>query len=353
MTLVHLPGMLGKLLDQGAGFVGSAEGLVFLSGLILGISSSKKSRKTNFSSVCRQQFRRAARLYVVQCGIVLSLILLANFSPFLSAAWQEFILPSESSMMMSVISTFLSLYHPRYLDILNLFLGFFVLSPLAIYFCLRNQHRLIIIISGVVWLISQFYDPIYTWSNLLAANTGLYFYNQSPFIFFAWQFLFVIGIVCGSKHQQQFFPIISLRRLLIACAIVAFIFSWRHGYIEMQLSERLNVLLVAKRNLGFARILDLLAIAYLLRYLAMRFPQRLRLAPLSLLGRYPLQVYCWHVVILYMTAPLRTAWHFQWTWQQQAVTTLIVLFVLTLAAWLHQQMSLRPLPKIMAEGIKS
>lgn len=337
MTMIHLPGVCGQFLDELFGFVGSADGLVFLSGLLVGIRYSKQISSLGFQRVKTKLHRRAFQIYIAQVSIVLLLILLSVLAPSFAAGWKEFVVSTGEAPLSSAFSSLLLMYQPRYLDILIVFFGLFLVAPYAVRGFHEYRHRVVLCLSVGAWLLAQFFD-VGEFAFRAAQSMGMIFYSQSPFNFFAWQLLFVLGIYFGwrkpSVNSSRF---VSMIGVTFALTIVFTFTLWRHGYISSSMSASFVELLVAKKNLGFLRIVELLCIAYIVRLFCIYFPKKLQFSWLSLLGRSPIEIYIAHTVILYCTASVRNDWHFSWPIAGQVFATLAVFSFLTLIALIAEK----------------
>src|SRR5690606_33813805 len=87
-------------------------------------------------------------------------------------------------------------YQPRYMDVLPLFCGFLLISPLVVSGFLRKPYYLVLFCSVGCWIFAQYYS-LSTFLVSLARYLGLPYLNQSPFNFLAWQLLFVLGVFVG------------------------------------------------------------------------------------------------------------------------------------------------------------
>jgi hypothetical protein len=73
MTITHLPTWFSSHVGQPFGFVSAAEGFVFLSAYLVGSVYSGTARKYGFGAMRNAIWRRAAKVYAAQVGLLLLL----------------------------------------------------------------------------------------------------------------------------------------------------------------------------------------------------------------------------------------------------------------------------------------
>jgi len=92
--------------------------------------------------------------------------------------------------------------------------------------------------------------------------------------------------------------------------------------------------LASKQNYGPAYLVNFLAFSYLVYCIATRFPRAFRWPAPAFLGRHSIQVFSFHVVAVYLAAPLisRARAHGPWTLDTLGLVIVASLF---LPAWCH------------------
>jgi len=176
---------------------------------------------------------------------------------------------------------------PAYLDILPLYIVLFAAFPL-IYIGLHNRYWLTLGLSATLWLIINIVGGpnLPNWPG-----GGYWFFNP-----FAWQLLFTIGAALALVTQQHDggLPRIGLLVWLsIAYLIFAFVQSTPWEAWKLPDLRLFELAPQDKTNLNILRLLDMLALAYLvLSSEKMRLLARHRLLrPIEACGRHSLEVF--------------------------------------------------------------
>jgi hypothetical protein len=102
--------------------------------------------------------------------------------------------------------------------------------------------------------------------------------------------------------------------------------------------------LASKQNYGPAYLVNFLAFSYLVYCLAARFPRAFRWPALAFLGRHSIQVFSFHVVAVYLAAPLIWRAAARGSWVHDALGAAIVASLFLAAGchwkWQHRRVSL-------------
>ena len=235
----------------------------------------------------RRVWQRCLRIYVVQVGLLLTTLVLvhlcrqqfgqeaADLAPFFTQPWRA-------------LSHALALHAlPPSLNILPLYIVLLGAFPL-IYAGVRYAPWVAVPLSGILWLAANF-DHALNLTNWLDGQG--WFFNP-----FAWQFLFVIGVLGAATLRTHDGELPHWRPLTVA--------SWLYLGISLLLAAPwtawgLPDLRLAsfdppdKTALAPVRLLDILAIMYLalgsprLR----RFAQHAWAMPLVACGKHSLEVF--------------------------------------------------------------
>ncbi len=185
------------------GLVSSAEGFVWLSGIVLGIVSRRRVTKLGLKKAMLKLWQRAFQLYRVNVFVILSISLLGML-PFINTyelthwtapgtADQSFPLyPPASTPWFGIIKQALLLsIGPHQFQVIGLYVVILALSPLFLC-CLHYRHTLLLfIISGSIYISSQFYPMRLTEARF-----------EYAFPLISWQLLFINGMVAGYYHHQ-------------------------------------------------------------------------------------------------------------------------------------------------------
>jgi hypothetical protein len=123
-------------------------------------------------------------------------------------------------------------------------------------------------------------------------TVSLYPLNIGTFNLFAWQFLFLLGVVAGRARLDKSTPVVKARFPLIAgcAAVLGFGWSiqhlgWRPPWTEAFFGVALN-----KPALGLLRLANFGAAAYVVALIGMSVPRLLNWPALAFLGRHSLAV---------------------------------------------------------------
>lgn len=342
MTLVHLPTVLSAPVNQPFGYVSASEGFIFLSALLSGRIYFRVFERDGFAAMNRKLLLRAVRLYIFHVFLLL----------FAFAAVRSYALrgrPALHNMLdfyflagveRAVRDGLLLIYRPPLLDIIPLYIGFCLLSPLLLWLGARISWRLVLGGSAAFWLAAQFgfRTALYHW---VVAVTPLRvpLNEMGAFNPWAWQFLWVLGMYFGVRWAKNELPAAKwARRLWIpAACVAAALFALR--YTE---ASGLNLgsysLLFDKWNLAAVRLVDFPAVVLLvLRFHAplKRLALQRFLEPVSrsliTLGQASLQVFCAHFFFCFVALGLVGNAALLPGWLQVVVATVTLAFLLLLA----------------------
>jgi len=299
MLSTHLPTRFADPFGQPFGFVSAAEGFVVLSAYMAGMIYTQRAMRDAF-------LKRALVIYACQAACLLFL-----FSVI--AYLGEVLKQHDVSVLMwyylfepvtAFWASLLLIYNPPLLDILPLYIIFMLLSPFILLIGLKYGWRVILSISGGLWLGAQFglSRAVY---DATVALTGLPvpFSETGAFDTFAWQFLWIFGLWIGARHAR--IPKESRgdlpKWLAVGAAVVFVVFIvWRHstGHVPFEGENAWNMLF-DKWRLGPLRLLDFFAMVTLLIYFETWLKRGIpRPRWLETMGAASLPVFCAHLVIV-------------------------------------------------------
>lgn len=299
------------LLNQGlhlTRFVGGASGFVFLSGYVLGMLTSGRLARLGEGTVCRLTLQRAVMIYA------LHVFLTTLFTAASDMAGGTRIIPhtSEFGGHGPVALMILTLqWQPRFMDILPLYVGFLLLTPLFIGLLRRGFGWLGLLVSvGFYAAVQAFPREL----NPFVAPDPV----ASGFHFGAWQFLFFGGLLVGYHRPEQWLREATPARDAVfwSAAVgfgVLFVFSqWQAGAlgIARPLGEGTQRLLFAKSQHGILRL------AYLLTFLVAAYvlmqrtsTERGPLGVLRVMGANSLYLFVAHLFLVMLNyAVLAPTW---------------------------------------------
>jgi len=285
MTVNHLPSALRVLTDQSVGIFSAAEGFVFLSGLLAGIVYTRRRQREGQEALHQATRRRTNMIYTWQVGSFIASLVAVRLTGVLfkycsTTSPQLF----YSHPVLAVILGATMLYQPGMLDILPLYCALVAVLPYVVDALETGRRALVLAVSFGLWLAVQGSPPI--------DGAPLYPIHVGTFNLFAWQFLFFLGVVIGHARTTDPRPQIQPRFGLIAGCLAIAVFGWgiHHKGWRAPWPDHLYGITLNKPSLGFIRLADFVAVAYLTAVVGSVFPRLLRWPPLAFLGRHSIAV---------------------------------------------------------------
>jgi hypothetical protein len=285
----HIPGnVLGAITPRNFGFSDAAEGFVFLSGVSIALAYGEKFRR-NIIDATASISARALRLYGAHIALTAAALALYGVATYFSP-WD--FLSGENSRAAPFadptrgVAGILALSHQvSYFNILPLYIVLIALAPALFAFASRSGLRMLAASAA-----------LYAGARLLGFNVptwpepGYWYFNP-----FAWQFMFALGIYCGGAIRTRGVPFhavayqFALAFTILSTLIVSNAFGLAPGLVE----EAGRYLDWDKTDLGVIRIIDFVALAYVLYFSKITaFLSQTRIFPFfSLLGRNGLSTY--------------------------------------------------------------
>jgi hypothetical protein len=304
ITATHLPTVLSAYVNQPFGFFAGTEGFIFLSALFTGLISTRTLEREGWSSMCRQLWRRAGRLYAYH--LLLLVIAFAIGAP-LAARGNRPALRNLLDFYYAVghtrayLDAAFLLYRPPLLDILPIYIVFLALTPAALAMSARLGWKYAFAGGVTLWLLAQFGLRGFAY-GLLTRDLGLRvpLNEMGAFDLWAWQLWWLFGLWLGVRWARGNLPLEAwARRVAVPAALVSGSFLLlRYAEVERLVEPGRLGWLLDKWSLGPARIVDFAAVAAL----AVRFRSALRplaVRPLVVLGRASLEVFCVHLLCVF------------------------------------------------------
>lgn len=294
MALNHITCPLHLFTDHPLGYTSAAEGFVFLSGLVAGLVYSRRRERVGRAAMTRSARARACTIYFCHVGLFVGLLIWTNVFADIAgttpgnsppAMWRE----PWASLLTGL--TFIN--QPPLLDILPIYVGFMLLLPGILLALDRGHRHAILAASFALWVATNLYYPdIPYYSGVI--QIGAFYLG-------AWQLLFVIGAIFGQAWAAGK-PLLSRSPspwlLATAIAVCTYCFLVRHWYIHAPFAS--FAAWVNKNNLAPARLINTLALFYLVHAVFVRWPRVVTWPPLALLGRHSLVIFCVHVAAAYV-----------------------------------------------------
>ncbi|MGH8008421.1 MAG: OpgC domain-containing protein, partial [Candidatus Binatia bacterium] len=168
----------------------------------------------------------------------------------------------------------------------------------ALYFLFRHKTVLVLAGSVVLWGVGQVFDPLEAATHLFAPGHRSAYFNV-----LSWQLLYVLGLCLGYKYYRNesirllaYKPVLGL---VFLCAFVLFLS--RHSILLPELTTGLG-----RPRLEWLRLANVLLLAATIGAFLSKIPLHAQVPWLAFLGKHSLQVFSFHVALLYLLAPLTT-----------------------------------------------
>lgn len=307
-------------------FVEDAQGFVFLSGLLTGMVYSRKMMKDGYAVGREKIWSRAFELYRYAMGLILAILALQLVLPEAPAIWYNWLGGThfDDPLRLATVATFL--FQPTFMDILPQYIIYMAFAPVVIWFCINGHWKSVVLGSFLLWMAGQLglHRVItYPLNDLLGASPereGI----RASFNLLGWQVVFFAGIVAGSltsMKKVQWTEVFHPSRTFLAkisLAICVFFLPLRimtaHGLMPGMVLEKFGLMEV-RADFGPVYLLNFAAVAYgfawiliagprhenqTIRKIATALTSVFSFSFLQLLGRHSLQIYAWHVFIVYI-----------------------------------------------------
>jgi len=288
------------------GWITAAEGFVFLSGLTAGIVYSRKLVEEGEDFITWAAKKRAFTIYKYHLMVFLLIILIFYSHSLMEEYWYynytDFKLLFQKPFY-SVLLSSLLLYQPIYMDILPMYAIFLLLLPMALKSFKNGRPGMVLTLSFLLYLLGtldQGFNLFPRFHFMEKVDTG--FFNL-----LSWQLLFVGGVYLGYlTYQNKTSHLLQNKKLFYSAAIICtLLFFFRNaGYLYESL-ELSSEYWVSKENLGPLRLLNFTALLIVLSYLASRFKQWFSFKPICYLGKYSLEVFSFHILLIVIFRPLK------------------------------------------------
>ena len=334
MTINHLSGPLFYYSFEALGFISSAEGFVFISGIVAGMVYGRIGITQGTFSLRRKAFRRVLDIYLFHLAAFLSVIILELTLTndlyriyYAATNWLSIVSPLTAFGLGAVF-----LLQPPFLDILPMYCLFLLITPFIIN-RLKKKYGWCWVLVGsfLVWAPATYHS----WDLLQRYGEHLLPLNFGFFNPFAWQFLFVGGILLGFRRYNA--KIIPIKKSLIFLSLVIWIgcLLFRYRILPSHFGGFDISYLTIRETFGPLRVINLAALAYLIACLGTRFPALLKWPWFSYIGQHSLQVFTFHVVLLYSIIPIYNNLIIPAGWAWIIAADIVILSTLTIPAWLH------------------
>jgi hypothetical protein len=326
ITLTHLPTAASAWVNQPFGFVGAAEGFIFLSALFTGRIYFRLAEHDGYRAMTRKLWARTLRLYGYHALLLVFAFLVAvpiashGDRPGLHNLLDFYFMAGPKQ---AVTEAALLIYRPPLLDILPMYIIFLLLTSLAIPLARRIGWKPILWTSFGFWCLAQFGFRTTEHSFMMQhIPTRIPLNEMGAFDLWAWQFLWFLGVWLGVRWAQERLPIEAwARRAAIPAIVIAVSCFILRRKIATGLALGASEFLFDKWHLGPVRVLDFAAVGALL-VLSQSVWKRLAIRPLVLMGQSSLQVFCVHLLFCFAGLTLLGNATMLTGWQQFALLSI-------------------------------
>jgi hypothetical protein len=304
MTLTHLPTHFSDLVNQPFGFISSAEGFVFLSALLVARLYIRQAAEDHVA-LRTKLFKRTLRIY----GYHLVMLALAfTVAAAFAVTTHRMAITNLLDFYLAhpftaIVGSVLLIYCPPLLDILPMYVSFLLITPYLLAIAARRGWKGILIGSGFIWMLAQF--GLRSWVHGLVVHaTGLKIPLQETgaFNLFAWQAIWISGMAIGAASATGSHPFRRLPRFSypLSAAICLFFIGIRHNWLGAHLTQPALGLLLDKWQIGPLRMLNLIAFGCVLYWSRQLLTHLALFEPLVTLGKASLEVFCAHIVFVFV-----------------------------------------------------
>lgn len=334
MTIDHLPSILVKFTYQFIGYVTAAEGFVFLSGFVAGLTYARISFQQTDSIMWRRALLRARTIYLYHIFTFFVLFFTLQVFALDEGYWESWIRLFQQSFAAAILAGVTFFYQPKFLDILPMYCIFVLATPFIIKQFKRNNALPVFGVSIVLWALAQF-GVLVKLTLLLSDYLPLYL---GDFDIFAWQLLFVVGLYLGfmrytrSGQQSNMPKALFILFLMVAIAL----FLSRHHFLFGDAVASEIERITDKRTLGLLRLLNFAAVLFLIAFVYARLKAGFIVNYLAYLGRHSLQVFTFQTLLVcFVNVLLRQATALSET--SKVVIVIICVASLYLPAWIDER----------------
>nr|HEX2914884.1 OpgC domain-containing protein [Chloroflexia bacterium] len=189
--------------------VSAAEGFIFISGMVMGMVYGTRAIKYGLQSATEKILHRAWQLYLWNIIVALGYLLLAYFTPLHTR--KEAVAPPPNFDFDLVVKLLTLKQSFGWSDLLATYAVLVAISPVVLYFLLRKKTPWVLGLSWAFWLGYQVFPQHFS------PEIG-------TFPLFAWQLLFVNGLVIGYHREaiKEFFSRIPKWKLYTPLLVTFF-----------------------------------------------------------------------------------------------------------------------------------
>ena len=262
MTIDHLPGnLLEHFTPRNFALSDSAEAFVFLSGLSIGLVYYRRTLAGGLAPVARSCFWRAGRLYGVHILMTAGALAIFAAAYWLGGFNDALIAPHGRAVVFhdplrGAIGVGLLSHQLGYFNILPLYVLLMASAPLVLALARFSPAAALAAALGAYCAVKWFGIDLPNWPE-----PGGWFFNP-----LAWQLVFTLGVLAGVRWGEtppRRSPVLQALCLSL-CVAGALIVSDGFGLLPGLRDSAYAMLDIGKQDLGAARLVNFLALAYVL-----------------------------------------------------------------------------------------
>ena len=300
--------VIKRFTSESVGWVSAAEGFVFISGLTAGLVYTYKFNEKGVEYIKTAARKRAVIIYRNHIILFLLTFLAITLIPLFGKYWLEttveggsYALFFEKPIWALTLGSVL-LYQPMLLDILPMYTIFMLLVPLAIKVFHKGWSRQLLVILAVLYALSTS-NHLFGFTDVVIKNTS--YVMMGAFHILCWQLLFFLGLFAGfSIYHGKTIDWKKNKLLLFGAVTVCLIlFCMKNFHIEI-VSVSME-LLTDKFSLGIVRLLNFISLTIVLFFIVAKVPKYFSYKPVCYLGRYSLEVFSLHIILMIFLRPLK------------------------------------------------
>jgi len=325
--IIFTGGLFLQKINHGElGFVQDAQGFVFMSGLILGLTYTKAALRGGLEGLFPKAMSRVQELYGYHMTLLLGLFAVALAVPATEAFWGDLFAEFYRAPEATIVGAGLLTYQPTFMDILPQYMLYILAAPFLVRWVLAGRGLEVALGSALLWFVAQtgLHLPLIDGIEALVTPLLPGFRLRSAFNPLGWQLVFNAGLLIGVAYArtprvlEPFFRPDDRRALNASAALLAFFLVLKlgltFGFIPGDMQQRIFAAL-DRPTFGLVYLVNFVAFAYAVTWLircgaASGRPVATALGrglnglftfrPLVFLGQHSLQVYAYHVGLVYL-----------------------------------------------------
>lgn len=226
-----------------------AEGFVMLSGLVLGMVHRRRVARLGDRAASILILRRAGTLYAIQIALCVAVVVIA-----LATGRPSSVPPLDAlgGVPGTAISIALLRFQPNFLDILPMYVVFLLAAP-PVLWAIRWNAAAVLAVSVGLWATAQVWPSIGQLADPI--------FGDAAFQLLAWQLLFVLGLVAGSRGEDLAGRLRRDHSALVVVSAVALVALVALAQLDRSSVGAIHVppALTSRPVLGPARLAEFLA----------------------------------------------------------------------------------------------